>query len=208
MKRFFQVLLAPAMLPVTGLLVLIAIGIGFWFGTRSWFNTEVKSEHRVVINEIQKLGRLELVKYQMKDVYTKEIKYAIPGFGTKLLMIIAGEAVGCIDLMKLDSTAFLVQGKKVILKLPAPEICNFKIDHQKSKVYNADFSIMEYSSTGRVELIQAAFREAEVQIQQSAKQEGILLQTQRNAETFFQQFFKGLGFTEIVIQQPPIVETK
>ena len=71
------------------------------------------------------MGKLELVKYTFKDVVThKEVYEWFPD--PKVLLIIAGEAVGCLDLSHIDSTSVVFMGDSILVNLPEPEFCYVK----------------------------------------------------------------------------------
>lgn len=169
------------------LIVLILLGIGIitvWENTKAgkwvpgWFSggSVSESSHNIVLNEITAMGKLELVKYNFKDVVEQKItKMWLPD--SKALLIIQGEAIGCIDLQKIKPTDIAMSADTLIVNLPEPELCVFKIDHANSKVYNT-----EYAFTDEALLIEKAYQQAEVQIRESALKMGILDQTKENAE--------------------------
>jgi hypothetical protein len=169
------------------LIVLILLGIGIitvWENTKAgkwvpgWFSggSVSESSHNIVLNEITAMGKLELVKYNFKDVVEQKItKMWLPD--SKALLIIQGEAIGCIDLQKIKPTDIALSADTLIVNLPEPELCVFKIDHANSKVYNT-----EYAFTDEAILIEKAYQQAEVQIRESALKMGILDQTKENAE--------------------------
>jgi hypothetical protein len=57
--------------------------------------------HSIVLEKIEELGKLELVKFSYRDVieHIKEYKNWITN--SKVVLIVSGEAVGCIDLKKI-----------------------------------------------------------------------------------------------------------
>src|SRR5690606_23950795 len=91
--------------------------------------------HHMVVEKLESLGKIELVKYYIKDIVEHEvIKSWWPD--PKVVLIISGEVVGCIDLTKVDSSSISIAPDKVTIKLPLPEICYFKVNHDESKVYS------------------------------------------------------------------------
>src|SRR5688572_24253679 len=67
-----------------------------------WLKNEdkVAVTHNTILTKIEALGKLELVRYNFKDVveYTQEIQF-LPD--SRSVLIVAGEAVGCLDLQKI-----------------------------------------------------------------------------------------------------------
>ncbi len=149
---------------------------GNWF--TGWFAQTTGKEistHSVVLEEITAMGKLELVKYSFKDVVEQEItRQWLPN--PKAALIVQGEAIGCIDLTLLHPTDIQVAGDTLIVHLPEPELCVFKIDHNRSKVYNTEYAFMDESR-----LIEQAYRQAEEKIKESALETGILDQARENA---------------------------
>jgi hypothetical protein len=185
---------------VPWILVLFA-GIFFYFSD----NTQLLSAlthpkvsetetHQVVIEKIEALGKLELVKYQFKDVleYTQKLRF-FPD--SRIILIASGEAVGCIDLSQMLEEDILVSGDTLMLNLPAPELCYYKLDHQKSKVYDSKFTLLNRVDT----LINAAFRKAERQIKQSAIQSGILQETQKNARMMLVPMLEAMSGKKVIL---------
>ncbi len=149
---------------------------GNWF--TGWFAQTTGKEistHSVVLEEITSMGKLELVKYSFKDVVEQEItRQWLPN--PRAVLIVQGEAIGCIDLTLLHPTDIQTAGDTLIVHLPEPELCVFKIDHNRSKVYNTEYAFMDESR-----LIEQAYRQAEEKIKESALETGILDQARENA---------------------------
>ena len=95
---------------------------------------------------------------------------------SKAIIIVQGEAIGCIDLTQIHETDIQITRDTLILHLPEPELCVFKIDHSRSKIYNTEYTFLE---EGR--LIEQAYRQAEVKLKESALEMGILDQAKVNA---------------------------
>jgi hypothetical protein len=139
--------------------------------------------HNMVLQQVSAIGKLELVKYHFKDVveYQKEqtdysiINSVLPK--AKVVLIVSGEAIGCIDLTKITTNDISDSKDTMYVYLPKPEMCVNKIDHQQSKVY--DLSNGYFVEQGK--MVSDAYAAAETQIQQSALNMGILEQTNENA---------------------------
>jgi len=84
--------------------------------------------HTTILQEIEGIGKLELVKYHFKDVveFEKEDYAWLPS--SKVVLIAGGEAVGCIDLKKMEEKDIRIKGDTAFIALPPPELCYFKID--------------------------------------------------------------------------------
>ena len=182
MKLFFRIL--PWML-LTVLLGLIAIGRFSFFVTPK----ETRITHSTVLEKVEVLGKLELVKYRFKEITEmKEVstKYGIPNFFQVQwasdrggVLIAAGEAVGCIDLTKIDLNSIYISADSVVLRLPPPELCYYKVDLANTEIYDLELGRRwsdDYTFIGNM------YETAEGQIKAAALESGILEQARKNAE--------------------------
>ncbi len=174
------------------LILLVAGGIAIY---TKFFSSSVEAPqaalitHTSVLQEINRIGKLELVRYNFKDIleYEKKreliedktlkewIPFTIPLDNAKVVLIVRGEAVGCIDLTKIKATDLVTEGDTLIAFLPEPELCFYRINHDQSKVYDMQ------NADEQATMITEAYKKAESQIQKSALEMGILEQTRTNA---------------------------
>ena len=86
MKKIITIVLLLALLFVAG----------FWIKNRFVVDTEVVSNHNVLLEKIEAIGKLELVKYRFSDVieHTNKTDF-LPD--ASVLLIVKADAVGCID---------------------------------------------------------------------------------------------------------------
>jgi Protein of unknown function (DUF4230) len=162
------------------LTVVIFLGLKIFGSSKS---NEPVITHNMVLQQVTAIGKLELVKYHFKDVveYQKEqsdysiINNVLPK--AKVVLIVSGEAIGCIDLTKITTNDISDSKDTMYVYLAKPEMCVNKIDHQQSKVY--DLANGYFVEKGK--MVSDAYAAAETQIQQSALKMGILEQTNENA---------------------------
>lgn len=186
-------------------LVLLLAGIqALWSGFRSgtWLpgwvtgTDETETMHTVVLQEISSMGKLELVKYNFKDVVEQEIvKTWLPN--AKAILIVQGEAIGCVDLTQLEIADIISDTETLVVNMPEPELCVFKIDHSKSRVYNTEYAFNE-----EAKLVQEAYKQAEKQIRKSALDMGILDQTKENAKKILTPMLEKASGKKVVIKFP------
>ena len=178
---------------------LILLSIFVWEKIKTWnfFKAdEIKTTHNIVLKEISSLGKMELVKYSFRDVVEQEIvRDFLPD--PKAILIVQGEAVGCIDLSKVTEKNIVSKGDTLILNLPNPEVCYHKIDHSKSKIYKTDYAFMNEAV-----LLDEAYRKAEEQILQSALNSDILEQTKKNADLILKPLIENISAKKVVIKYP------
>ena len=180
------------------LILLILLAVWAWEKFKSFKNpfgdAEPEVSHSVLLQKITSMGKLELVKYNFRDVVESRIKKDfLPD--AKVLLIVTGEATGCLDLTKIRVADITEQDSILVVHLPEPEICSFKIDHSKSKVYNTEYAFMD-----EAKLVDDAFKKAEVQVAQSAKEMGILEQTKKSAEQILKPFLETVSRKKVVLK--------
>ncbi|MCE7065433.1 DUF4230 domain-containing protein [Dyadobacter sp. CY326] len=192
---------------IVRLLVLILLLAGLqsiWTNFRAgnwvpdWLSSAEKSEttHALVLQEISAMGKLELVKYNFKDVVEQQItKMWLPN--AKAILIVQGEAIGCIDLTKVEIADITTEAETLVVNMPEPELCVFKIDHSKSRVYNTEYAFNE-----EAKLVQEAYKQAEKQIQRSALDMGILDQTRANARKILTPVLEKASGKKVILKFP------
>jgi hypothetical protein len=203
MQNYLRLIIILSAISVIGLIVV-------WLFMRDMRGgpgvVESKISSQTVVQEVQKIGRLELVHYRIRDVFDKELSKPI-GFGfsgltyrnsNKLVLVISGEVIGCIDLAKLDSSAVQLADTVLTLRLPPAEVCVHKIDHQNTKVFSSDFSLLTTFQGKQAEIVDQAYKEAETQILEAAKKDGILQETDKQARVFLEPLVKKFGIKKVV----------
>ena len=162
---------------------------------------QITVTHNTVLTKVESLGRLELVRFRFKDVveYRKSTYRFLPD--SKVALIVAGEAVGCLDLRKVRPQDIVFEGDSVVrVALPAPELCTWRVDHSQSKVYSTENSFFQDA-----ELIDEGYRYAERNVRQTALQSGILPQTTLNAEKILRPMLETMTGRRVVLTQQLIV---
>lgn len=154
---------------------------------------EVIITHTMVVQQIEEMGKLEVVKYNIQDVMEYEkVRQWLPNSRTTLKIV--GEVIGCVDLTTIGENDIITVGDSVSLTLPMPEICHYKIDHSKSKVYNTEYGLWETS-----EILEEAYKEAEQQIYRQAQSMGIEKESKENTIKVLTPILRAMGFTKIHI---------
>jgi hypothetical protein len=181
--------------PLIRLLVLILLLVGLiaiWEQIRgssvlSRFRRGNNTAKSIVLKEVTALGKLELVRYTFKDIVEHEQPNTfLPN--ANAVLIVEGEAMGCLDLTKISPADITIEDDSVTIRLPKPELCGWKINHDRSRVYDTRFSFLN-----ETQLVSDAYRQAERQIRQSALNGGILQQTRQNASRMLQPLLTRLS---------------
>jgi hypothetical protein len=88
-----------------------------------------------------------------------------------------------------------VNGERVTIRLPEPEILSVSLDEQKTGVYDRDFGPLNLRPDD--DLVEQARAAAVDRIEQAARDEDILDQAEQNAEDSIRAFVSTLGFEEV-----------
>ncbi|WP_338812048.1 DUF4230 domain-containing protein [Bernardetia sp. Wsw4-3y2] len=194
---------------LTALLIVLLLGLGVYYTILRKDAKELlqpretvtETNFKTVLEEVESLGKLELVKYNFKDVVEHKQKNGYSSvLDSKVLLIVAAEAVGCMDLTRIKVEDITEVGDSIYVHLPAPELCYYKIDHQKSKVYDSEsLPFMQDDN-----LVGEAFAKAEKQIEKAALESGILVQTQAMAKTMLQPLLENLTKKTVFLTFEPI----
>lgn len=153
-----------------------------------------KTTQSIILKEVTSLGKLELVKYTFKDIVEHEqVNTFLPN--ANAVLIVEGEATGCIDLTQIAQDDIVADEDSVTVHLPKPELCGWKINHDRSRVYDTHFSFLNES-----QLVSDAYRQAERQVQQSALNSGILEQTRHNADRMLRPLLERISGKKIRLE--------
>jgi hypothetical protein len=184
-------------------LIISLVTIGFlvflFFYMKHQFSavrTEVSED--VMVEKIISMGKLELVKYSMKDVLEKkQVHTILPD--ERVLFVAVGEVTACIDLTKVrkqDITRDSL-GNSVTVMLPQPEICYTKLDHQRSKVYDVSGVILPSTTKTMVEDI---YKLAEKRLLDNAREMKITDKARENAQLIFKPLLEGVSGKKVVLK--------
>lgn len=188
LKRYIQIVV---------LLVTVLLAIFLWEKFKN-FNPfaikDIQTTHNMVLKEMTVLGKLELSNFAFRDVVEQElVRDYMPN--PKAILIVQGEAIGCIDLSKIKPDDISTKDDTLIVHLPDPELCSYRIDHSKSKIYDTEYAFMNEQS-----LMNEAYTRAEAKIKQSALEMGILEQTKKNAELVLKPLLENISGKKVVLQ--------
>ncbi|MEP1034420.1 DUF4230 domain-containing protein [Ekhidna sp.] len=171
---------------------LLTVGLLAWMLIQEKMNFSreriTQIEANTLLTKVEQIGKMELVKYNFQEVTEvrkiageidfKFFKYK-PVPDSKGVLISQGSAVGCIDFKKITPSNISASGDSIFLRLPSPEICYFKIDLEKSRLYDLQIDYMR--SDDRKKFVQELYKVAEQEIKNASLQSGIIEQTRENA---------------------------
>jgi hypothetical protein len=188
------------------LMVLFLYITNHWpFGKKGDYPAEV-IHTQTIVREIEALGRMELVRYNFREIL--DYKHLSSGKleGSILLqsydlepditavMIAAGEAAGCIDFAQIREEDITRYEDSVVIRLPAPELCYHKLDLENTRIHSFTrkgwWSRLFPDDEEEKKVFEQAYKTAEEQIRISALESGILEKTRENAILVLQPMFE------------------
>jgi len=165
-------------------------------------------ESSVILDKIETLGKLELTKYNFKEVF--EYKRLSDGkiIGNSILqthdydpdisviLVASGEAVGCLDLTKLNINDISIRKDTVIIQLPAPELCYHKLNLEDTKIYSLSkeswWSKIFSDDNEKEKILHVAYQQAEKKLKEAAIKSGIYQSTNENVITILKPILEQL----------------
>ena len=183
------------------LIVIMILGLSTEVFSFSVIKNSDVSEHRLVLQRIEDIGNLELVRYNFNDVVEESVirkLFDIDNLApdSKVLVIVNGEATACVNLKEVTKNDIKTEGDDIIITLPTPVICYTKINHDRSKIYDANFTARIFNP----ELIDKAYKQGEIKIKDEAIKLGILEQAKKNARKLLGPFLGGITRKNIKIE--------
>lgn len=154
----------------------------------------------VVITHINKLGRLETTEFAMRTVVDLENDRSNLWqkiFGSDQLLLLAeGEVVAGFDLEKVTEGDIVVNGTRVVMTLPAPEILYSRVDNERTQVYERNTGLFLKPDPT---LESRARQLAEESMRQWAIERGIMDKATVTGRQQLENLLRSLGFTEVII---------
>lgn len=152
----------------------------------------------VVVEGIQELDRLATVRWTESVVVTREsggtrLEQVLTG--ERVLLVATGEVEAGVDLAEMDEDDVRVDGDRVTVDLPEPQILSSSLDEERTRVYDRDRGLLNLGADDV--LVQEARRDAEAEVVSTAEENGILETAERNAEESIRAFVTTLGFEEV-----------
>lgn len=193
MNRFRTSLTFIISLVTIGFLVFL-----FFYMKHQFMAVRSEVTEDVMVQKITSMGKLELVKYSMKDVLEKkQIHTLLPD--ERVLFVAVGEVTACIDLTKVRKQDISRDslGSRITIMLPQPEICYVKLDHQRSKVY--DVSGVFLPSTTQV-MIEDIYKLAEKRLLDNARDMKITDKARENAQLIFKPLLEGVSGKTVILK--------
>jgi hypothetical protein len=154
-----------------------------------------------VVVQVRSLARLESAEFVIEKVIIKEQGQGALGmfFGDRLIFVAHGNVIAGVDLSKMQvGDVQVLPNGTAFVTLPAPEVFVTNIDNDKSYVVDRETGLL---TRGNINLETDARREAQREIEQAAREAGILDHARQSSEAFMRQLLGSLGYTNVTFVQ-------
>lgn len=150
------------------------------------------------IYEIRSVGTLSTSEYTVSKIIKLNDKGEWYSWGDRKILISCKAKIKAgVNLNRLAPEDLTVEGKKITIELPEAEIISFEMNPDQIKTEMVDVSGFraEFSQQEKNKILQLG----EKSIRKDLKQLNILKDAETNAIVFLTDFYKNLGFEEIII---------
>ena len=155
-------------------------------------NTAEIQNTSTLLKQVQTVSELVTVKYVFeKLVILEDVKW----YGENRVMLVAhGIVKAGIDFQKLGTNDLQMAGKKIVIKLPPPQITDAYLDDRKTQILERTTGLMR---TFDRDLEQNARRQAVDDLKRAARINGIMKDAEERARLQVANLFKQMGFAEV-----------
>ncbi len=169
-----------------------------------------------ILHEIESIGKLELVKYNFKEILDYQrltsakfnmstgLRFYEYSPDSKLVLIATGEAVGCIDLTKLRMEDISATDSTLTVRLPGPELCYHKLDMENTRVHSFSrgswWSRLFVDEEEDKRTFELAYQNAEQQIKKAALESGMMQKTKENAVALLKPMLERMTGKQVFLQ--------
>lgn len=152
------------------------------------------------IYEIRTIGMLSTSEYTVGKIIKLDDKGTWTNWkwgDRKILMSCKAKIRAGVDLNKVKDSDIKVNGKRIEIQLPPPEIISFEMNPDQIKTEMVEISGLRTNFSQQEK--NTILRLGEKAIRKDMQQLEILNDAEKNAIVFLTDFYKALGFEEIII---------
>lgn len=164
--------------------------------------TSISLSQTAIVTKMQSLSKLETSSFTIEKIIeggTKGNLFQDVIFGDTILLIAHGTVVGGFDLTRIQEKDVTVDGTRLHIVLPTPEILYSKLDNQQTKVYDRKLGLLTKGDKNLESEVRLA---AEMSIREMACIGGVLDQASTNVRQQLSVLFLSLGFSEVTFEIP------
>ena len=148
--------------------------------------------------EIKKIGTLSTTEYTLGKIVKLNDEGEWYKFGDRKILISCKAKVKAgVNLANISDEDIKIDGKKIEITIPQAQITSFDMDPNSIKTEMTEVSGFRFQFTQ--EETNKILIKGEKAIKKDMQQLDILNDAQKNAEVFIRDFYKQLGFEEVII---------
>lgn len=161
----------------------------------------------IIVDRVRGMSELTTASFIMEAIVPTSKEQKVGNFvlaETKLLYIANGEVKAGINLEKITPDAVTVEGDRIRIQLPPPEILDSKIDVTKSRVYDYNRGFLGLGPDVAPELQTLAQKETLAKILTTACERGILQEANERAKLSLTRLLQTSGYqqVEVIVSEP------
>ncbi|WP_430406114.1 DUF4230 domain-containing protein [Fluviicola sp.] len=161
-----------------------------------------KEVHETEIYQIRSIGTLATTEYTLGKIIHWNDEGEWYKFGDRKILLSCKATVKAgVNLNKIKESDIEVEGNKITIQLPPPEIVSFEMDPDLIRTemtdvngFRSDFSQVEKSKV---------LQKGEESIRKDLRKLHILDEAEQNAKIFIIDFYKNLGFEQVIVHETP-----
>lgn len=187
-------------LVLLGMIFIAGLGLGFWIPWWTGFGKGPRNyTTSMLLQEVKTLSQLVTVQYVLERTVVQEnppegmLQKFYEG-ENRLLMVVHGVVKAGLDLSQLQPGDIEVSKKKVVIKLPLPQITDAYLDEKQTKVVERTTGFLREFDK---DLEQNTRQTAVEDIRRAARTGGILKDADERARSQLKNLFHQLGFEEV-----------
>jgi hypothetical protein len=157
-----------------------------------------------VIQQVQRLSRLETSSYAIQTVVTAERPGGFLGIGQqKVLIIVQGTVIAGVDLGKLrpQDVTVSADGKRVKVKMPQAEILSRYLDESATQLYDHQTGLFTQPDSN---LVIEAQQMGMQRVMDAACDGGIMKRATEDSHKAVREFLRAVGFEVVEFESGPI----
>jgi hypothetical protein len=161
-----------------------------------------KEVHETEIYQIRAIGTLSTTEYTLGKIIHWNDEGEWYKFGDRKILLSCKATVKAgVNLNAIKESDIQVEGKKITIQLPPPEIVSFEMDPDLIRTEMTDVNGFrsDFSQVDKSKVLQ----KGEESIRKDLKKLHILDEAEQNAKIFIVDFYKNLGFEQVIVHETP-----
>lgn len=154
----------------------------------------------ITLKEIRAIAELATAEYRVvAEVQSERIPEDIRkvlGAKEQVVMLVHADVKAGFDLSNLSEKSLKVDGTRVRVVLPAPEILSVTLDHERTHIVYYKKSLLARQD---IQWVDETLELADEAIRQEAIDMGILEKAEEFAKIYYENQFRTLGFTDVEV---------